>query len=104
MSQPEMMNYGVANQTSELPLALHHTRTCVLLDRPCTETKQANEGPVGLWIRRLYQGFNIELFIPLGANFIHFAAVTHLHNAFNKVWEKQVFIYYSASLPAYVRT
>lgn len=66
MSQPEMMNYGVANQTSELPLALLHTPTCVLLDRPCTETKEANEGPVGLWIRRLYQGFNVVLLIPLG--------------------------------------
>lgn len=66
MNQPRMTNYGVANQTSELHHALHHTRTCVLLDRPCIETKGASEGPEGLWIRRLYQGFNMVLFIPLG--------------------------------------
>lgn len=65
MDQPGKMNYGVANQTSEHH-ALHHTRTCVLLDRPCRETKGANEGPVGLWISGLYQGFTTMLFIPLG--------------------------------------
>lgn len=52
MNQPGMMTYGVANQTSELHHALHHTQTCVLLDSPCTETKGANVGPVGLWISR----------------------------------------------------
>ncbi len=66
MNQPGTMSYGVANQTSELHHALRHTRTCVLLDRRCTETKVANEGPVGLWISRPYQGFNMMLFIPLG--------------------------------------
>ncbi|XP_036981153.1 uncharacterized protein pcare1 isoform X3 [Acanthopagrus latus] len=65
-NQPGMMNCGVANQTSELHHALRHTRTCVLLDRLCTETKGANGGPVGLWIRRPYHGFNTVMFIPLG--------------------------------------
>lgn len=81
MSHPGMMNYGAASQTSELPLALPRTRTCVLLGRPCTETIPANKGPVGLWIREPYRGFNAVLFIPprkgSGANSIHFAMVTH---------------------------
>lgn len=102
MSQPEMMNYGVANQTSELPLALLHTPTCVLLDRPCTETKEANEGPVGLWIRRLYQGFNVVLFIPLGRG------VTLILSTSPQQHTSTMFLIvcfcYGASLPAYLRT
>lgn len=81
MSHPGMMNYGAVSQTSELPLAPLRTRTCVLLGRPCTETILANKGPVGLWIREPYRGFNAVLFIPprkgSGANSIHFAMVTH---------------------------
>lgn len=66
MNQPGKMKYGVANQTSELHHALHHIQTCVLLDSLCTESKGANEGPLGLWISRLYQGFKVMAFMPLG--------------------------------------
>lgn len=63
MSRPGMMNYGAASQTSETLLVLLHTRTCVLLARPYTETAWGNKGPAGLWIRELYRGFKTVLFI-----------------------------------------
>lgn len=85
MNQPGMMNYGVANQTSELHRALHHTQTCVLSVMPCTETKGASEGPVGLWISRPYQGFKMMVFIPRGREeeLILATCFTHLRNVYN---------------------
>lgn len=65
MSRPGMMNYGAASRTSETPLAPLHTRTCVLLARPCTETAWGNKGPAGLRIREPYGGFKTVLFILL---------------------------------------
>lgn len=58
--QPEMMSYG-----AEGPIAPHHTQTYMLLDRPYTETKQAYEESVGLWIRGPNWGFNRVLLMPL---------------------------------------
>lgn len=65
MNQPGKMKYGAANQTSERHHALRHSQTCVLLDIPCTESKGASEGPLGLWISRLYQGFKVMACIPM---------------------------------------
>lgn len=60
MKQPEMMSSG-----PEGPVAPRHIQTSTLLVRPYTETEQAYEESVGLWIRGPNAGFNRVLLVSL---------------------------------------